>query len=45
MKKVYLNPEMNIYCVGSEMLTDLDIIRGSQEADNLIFNWGGEREI
>ena len=45
MKKVYLNPEMDIYRVGSEMLTDLDIIRGSQESDNLTFSWGGERVI
>ena len=42
MKKVYSNPEMDIYCVGPEMQT-IDIVRGSQEADNIIVGWGDGR--
>lgn len=45
MKKVYSNPQMDIYCTDSEMLTGIDVIRGSQESDNITFVWGDERSI
>ena len=46
MKKVYSNPVMDVYCVGSEMLTGFDI-RGSQESgdDNITFTWGGRNSV
>lgn len=41
MKKIYSNPEMELFCFDSEPMT-LDLLSGSQESDNINFSWDQE---
>ena len=41
MKKIYSNPEMELFCFDSEPMT-LDFFQASQQTDNIVFGWDQE---